>query len=456
MRRLSGIVIALLLAALTGTLLTAPAHAADPRKPKHGKHAHREVRPCSRGLVALTFDDGPSATVTPRLVRLLQRERVPATFFMIGSYVAAHPEVARQVADAGFAIGDHTWAHEDLTSLSDAKVRHTVRATRRALVRAGVTPTMLARPPYGRIDDRVRRVLTGLGYTPVLWTVDPRDWAGATTRQIEQRVIAGVRPHRSDVVLQHDGVANSPATLRAVGTEIRTLRRRGFCFAALDVQGRPTPPVPLASVAAAPRRVVEGDRVRLTVTLDQPTTRAVTVRVRPGGTVRIPSGKVVGHLTHRIPQDHVHEPTADQAFTVLPGRGTLPAADGSATVRVVDDDPRPVVGLADATVTASPLLPTVVTLEVRLDRASSVDTPVVVRTPLGRVRVVVPAYQRSATGTVTVPVGRPAQKVRRLPLRADGARATLTVRPPRLGAADAARQAFEGVAWPSVVVPPLF
>jgi peptidoglycan/xylan/chitin deacetylase (PgdA/CDA1 family) len=91
MRRV--LVVGLLLAVLV-PMTPEASTAAGPR--------HRDpVVPCSRGLVALTFDDGPSATVTPKLVRLLQRERVPATFFMIGQHVDAHPEIVRMVDEAG-------------------------------------------------------------------------------------------------------------------------------------------------------------------------------------------------------------------------------------------------------------------------------------------------------------------------------------------------------------------
>ena len=252
-------VVRLLVAALLSTTLLsttllrvgAPADAA-PRTP---------VAPCSRGLVALTFDDGPSTTVTPRLVHLLKRLDVPATFFMVGSRVVAAPETARLVERAGFAIGNHTWIHTDLTTQTDAEIRRAMRSTQHAMVEAGLHPTRLARPPYGAVDDRVRRVLSDLGLVAVLWTIDSRDWTGLSPKEIEGRVLAGVRRHRTNVVLQHDGVTNSPATLRALPAEIASLRARGFCFAALDAHGQPTPPVPVPSVSTGVRRVDEGGTV---------------------------------------------------------------------------------------------------------------------------------------------------------------------------------------------------
>lgn len=198
--------------------------------------------PCSAGRVALTFDDGPSTSITPRLVRLLQRQHVPATFFMVGSRVAQAPETVRLVARAGFTIANHTYRHHDLTTLSRRQIRAGLASTRRALLDAGVPHVSpFVRPPYGAADDRVRRVIDRLGYVPVLWNVDSRDWDGLSSRQIRRTVVDQVRDHGSagSVVLHHDGVANSEATLAALPTEIRTLRRDGYCFVGLDAEGQP-------------------------------------------------------------------------------------------------------------------------------------------------------------------------------------------------------------------------
>src|SRR4051795_6357258 len=149
---------AFLVALVAAALLPASPAAAKP---------HREVVPCSRGLVALTFDDGPLDTVTPQMVRLLTRLRVPATFFMVGNRVAAHPELVRLVDRAGFAIGNHTWAHTDLTTETPAQAREALASTQRALLDAGVQPTDRARPPYGAVNDRVRRLMAREDLVPV-------------------------------------------------------------------------------------------------------------------------------------------------------------------------------------------------------------------------------------------------------------------------------------------------
>ena len=437
---------------------------------------HRTVTPCSRGLVALTFDDGPAPAVTPRLVRRLSRLGVPATFFMVGTRVANEPALARKVSRAGFQIGNHTWAHTDLTTQSRAEIRHALRATRHALTDAGVPAPTLVRPPYGAIDARVRRVVDAAGYTPVLWTIDSRDWAGGTPRQIARRVIEAVRPHQPNVVLQHDGVTNSPATLRAVPREVEVLRKRGYCFAGLGPDGRPTPPIPVASVSADRPRVAEGGRVRVTVRLDRPTNRATTALVAPGGSatsgadfgptprrVGFAAGEQVARFWLRTHTDGLDEPTEEVTFEVFGGHGVQPALVSQGLVRVTDTDPPPVARPIGAAVRTSALLPTTARLAVRLDRVSGREVRVVLSTPGGSRSVTVPAGSRAAASTLTLPPGRPAQQVRRLPVRiaaahhaVAGAPAVLVVRPPARTRAEEARAALASVRWPSPRLPALF
>lgn len=209
-----------------------------------GAAAAAPKKPCPSGLIALTFDDGPSPTQTPRLVKILREKRVPATFFMVGQRVRGAPAVARLVQDRGFGIANHTWAHPLLTRVSDRAVRDQLQATVKEMRRHGVRPGPLMRPPYGGMDARVRRDILGTRMVPVLWSVDSRDWAGGSARQIADRILSQLRPHGQNVVLQHDGVSNSPNSISAVPLVVTEARRRGYCFTALDDRGRKVFPVP--------------------------------------------------------------------------------------------------------------------------------------------------------------------------------------------------------------------
>ena len=181
-----------------------------------GAGSSAPLAPCRNGKVSLTFDDGPSSVVTPRLVRILKEVHAPATFFMVGERVAAAPRAARLVARSGFVIANHSYRHADMTRQSSAQVRQTLRATDSRLRAAGTRPIRLMRPPYGAINDRVRRAVRDVGMLPVLWDVDSRDWQGGSSGTIAARILAGLRPDRRTIVLQHDGIGNSAASVAAV------------------------------------------------------------------------------------------------------------------------------------------------------------------------------------------------------------------------------------------------
>jgi peptidoglycan/xylan/chitin deacetylase (PgdA/CDA1 family) len=349
--------------------------------------AAADVRPCSNGLVALTFDDGPSTRVTGRLLDVLVERRVPATFFVVGERVAAAPWLVRRAHRSGFVIANHSYRHEMLTRLSDDAVRSTLRATNRLLRDIGVPAPRLMRPPYGLIDRRVRSVVEGLGMKPVLWDVDVRDWEPATSTSIAARVLRKLRPDRSNVVLLHDGVMRSPTTLRAVPTIVREARQRGYCFAELGRSGRPVPPVPTVRVSDAV--AVEpgpGDTelLRFTLRLDRPTSRETSVRVRTvdgsahAGSdyrqqdlrLRFPVGVTERRVTVRVTGDRVDETSERLLLRLADPRG-LRLTDRDVVGVVRDDDPTPRLRLGDVTVTEPAEGSVRALVPVTLDRPSS-------------------------------------------------------------------------------------
>lgn len=170
--------------------------------------------------VALTFDDGPYPSTTPALLAAL--DGVRATFFLWGEHAAAHPELVRAIAAAGHVLGNHTWTHPHLTGVSADARDQEVRRTQDLLVSlTGVRP-VLFRPPYGDTDPSVAQTAAAHGLTEVLWTVDTRDWAGATTDEI---VAAADGAEPGGVVLLHEG---RPATVAAVPRILAALAARGL------------------------------------------------------------------------------------------------------------------------------------------------------------------------------------------------------------------------------------
>lgn len=438
------------LAGAPGTVGQAPAAAA--------------VRPCSSGLVALTFDDGPAADVTPQLVAVLTENRAAATFFMLGERVAATPGLAKSVYDHGFVVGNHSWAHEDLTSLPAAGIRSSIQRTDAALRNAGVHPSPLVRPPYGAVSSRVDSVLDGMGLTQVLWTIDPRNWDSGSADDIAARVIGALEMHANNTVILHDGVERSSITLAAVPKILAGARARGYCFAALGPSGDPVPPVPHLRVSDARAKEADpgtGERLAFTLQLDRPTSQTVSVHVRTeGGTadpdtdfrpvdtrVDFPAGTTQREVTVWVRGDRVDE-TRERLHLLLDDPHDLTVDDARATGTILDDDPWPSVRLSDATVTEPADGAVLAQVPIRTDRPRSHKIILTVGTVPGTAdeadyvpaerRVVIAAGERRAAFPVKVladAVDEVEETLEVTVLSADGARvadgtATVTILPP--------------------------
>ena len=161
------------------------------------------------GTVALTFDDGPTPSLTPRLLDLLARHGVKATFFVVGKQVEAHPDLVQRILSDGHTIGNHSWSHDPLLMLrSRARLLHEVEACQDALAAFHIRP-ILFRPPVGILNPRSWRVLLDLGMVAVGFSRRGRDFGNRRVRGLANRLLKGVR--RGDILLLHDGMP-SPAS----------------------------------------------------------------------------------------------------------------------------------------------------------------------------------------------------------------------------------------------------
>ncbi len=159
--------------------------------------------------IALTFDDGPNDPWTGRLLDILHRHQVRATFFFIGRFVRQRPDLVRLVRQAGHLVGNHTQTHPVLLFEKPAKVREELLACNAALEDALGEPIRYFRPPHGARRPDVLATARHLGLTPVLWTAMGHDWDASSAESIEDRIereIAGNRRKgRGSNVLLHDG-----------------------------------------------------------------------------------------------------------------------------------------------------------------------------------------------------------------------------------------------------------
>jgi peptidoglycan/xylan/chitin deacetylase (PgdA/CDA1 family) len=153
--------------------------------------------------IALTFDDGPNDLHTLRLLEVLARHGVHATFFLIGRYVRQRPEIVREIVKAGHVVGNHTFTHPPLIFKSETEIRRQLSECRSALQDAIGEHSNLFRPPFGGRRPAVLRVARELGLEPVMWNVTGYDWNAPPAEMIERKVARQIRG--GDVILLHDG-----------------------------------------------------------------------------------------------------------------------------------------------------------------------------------------------------------------------------------------------------------
>ena len=153
--------------------------------------------------LALTYDDGPNDPHTLRLLDVLARHNVHATFFLIGRYVHQRPEIARAIVQAGHAVGNHTFTHPLLTLKSEAEIRQELSTCRAALEDATGQSFNLFRPPFGGRRPAVLRVARELSLEPIMWNITGYDWSAPPAATIERTVAKHIRG--GDVILLHDG-----------------------------------------------------------------------------------------------------------------------------------------------------------------------------------------------------------------------------------------------------------
>lgn len=196
--------------------------------------------------VALTFDDGPHATNTPRLLEMLKQRNVKATFFCVGQCVAEYPEIARRIVDEGHEIASHSWSHPNLIPMRESSVRDQLERTHQVIKQATGVEVKNFRPPYGNFTQRQRNwAHAAYGYRIIMWDVDPLDWKVRRASHVENEIVSRTRP--GSIILAHD---IHKSTVDAMPATLDTLLAKGFKFvtvAELLAMDRPVAPKPKAT-----------------------------------------------------------------------------------------------------------------------------------------------------------------------------------------------------------------
>ena len=177
-------------------------------------------------VVYITFDDGPSLTHTPLILAALARHHAHATFFVEGRFAHRYPELIVAELAAGHSVGNHTWSHPHLATLSEAAIRYQLKSTRYFLRTLGANGQCV-RPPFGETSALVHKVESSMGIHEYLWTTETKDWMHTSAAHDVQRASAGLKP--GAVIVFHDGRASgSPQSVAAVDRFLTQVDALGY------------------------------------------------------------------------------------------------------------------------------------------------------------------------------------------------------------------------------------
>lgn len=232
--------IALFVSACVGILVYAAL--AFPPAASAFSYTNHEADEQYQKTIALTFDDGPHPQYTEEVLKVLEAEQVPATFFLIGENVVAHPHIARSIVDRGFEIGNHSFTHSTEVQSSRNRLRNELVATDRVIRDATGRSPVLFRPPMlenvevgefdgARIDEEKLRWAEDLGYVVVGANLDTQDWNvdDGESHVIMARIVERLPESGPIVLLMHEEAGNG-ASVEALRQFIPEMKARGYQF----------------------------------------------------------------------------------------------------------------------------------------------------------------------------------------------------------------------------------
>ena len=162
--------------------------------------------------IAMTFDDGPNAKLTPLLLDAMESRGIHATFFVVGSNAVLYPDLLKRMARDGDEVGNHSWSHPQLSKLDVAKADKEILDTSDVIAKATGKPPLYLRPPYGAMSALLRkRIEDKFGMTLIYWSVDPLDWKYRDAQHVYDEILKQVKP--GAIILSHDIHATTVAAM---------------------------------------------------------------------------------------------------------------------------------------------------------------------------------------------------------------------------------------------------
>ena len=182
----------------------------------------------TRKVVALTYDDGPHPANTNRLLAILHKFQVKATFFAIGQNIEQYPEIITAIVAQGHELGNHSYSHLPMIWRTPSFINSELDRTDRLLRQLGVNTTIHFRPPFGLKRFILSFILARNQSKNILWNLDPKDYLATTSTSIEDYAIAHIQP--GAIILLHDGGGDRSPTIAATEFLIQNLQAQGYEF----------------------------------------------------------------------------------------------------------------------------------------------------------------------------------------------------------------------------------
>ena len=180
--------------------------------------------------VMLTFDDGPHSTLTPKLLDILKKSKVKATFFVIGSKAVDRPEILRRIANEGHEVASHGWNHVPFTKIEREKLHHQLLQTKKLVANLTSSTISVIRPPFGSTNAQINDFIKErMNMKVILWSIDSKDLEEKDPKVISKKIISKTKP--GDVIRCHDG---SAVMLEALPTIIEEFYKAGYEFITLS------------------------------------------------------------------------------------------------------------------------------------------------------------------------------------------------------------------------------
>ncbi len=178
--------------------------------------------------IALTFDDGPHPRYTKKILSILEKYNIKATFFVIGVNIQNYPQELKKIYESGHEIGNHSYDHHSTLGLNKEELCKEIETCEELIYNSIGTKPTLFRPPQGKFDEMLTQITAKKGYSVILWSIDTRDWEHASPSNIAETVIKNISG--GDIILMHDYVSGKNTTCDALEIIIPALQEKGYEF----------------------------------------------------------------------------------------------------------------------------------------------------------------------------------------------------------------------------------